>query len=97
MLAFVFALAKERHPRKAAQWLTRVQEGEELSKSDAVWHRRERLLHARGGRGAKEQLRIPYVAALMIKRWNATLAGESLRKLDWSTEGRAPEEFPVIR
>jgi hypothetical protein len=97
VLAFVYALAKEKHPRKAAQWLAMVQEGEALRKSDATWHLRERLLHARSGRGAREQLRIPYVAALMIKAWNATLAGDSVRKLDWTPEGRGAEDFPAIR
>lgn len=97
VLGFVYALAKEKHPRRAAQWLAMVQEGEELKKSDATWHLRERLLHSRTGRGAREQLRIPYVAALMIKAWNATLANEVVRKLDWTTEGRSAEPFPVIR
>jgi hypothetical protein len=97
VLAFVYSLAKERHPRRAAQWLAMVQEGEGLKKSDAAWHLRERLLHARTGRGAREQLRIPYVAALMIKSWNATLGNESVRKLEWTPEGRAAEPFPSIR
>jgi hypothetical protein len=97
VLAFVYGLAKEKHPRRAAQWLAMVQEGEGLKKSDAVWHLRERLLHARSGRGAQEQLRIPYVAALMIKAWNATLDNDAVRKLDWTSEGRSAEEYPTIR
>lgn len=97
VLAFVYALAKEGHPRRAAQWLAMVQEGEDLKKTDAAWHLRDRLLHARSGRGAREQLRIPYVAALVIKAWNATLASEAVRRLDWTTEGRTAEPFPTIR
>lgn len=97
VLSFVYALAREKHVRRAAQWLAMVQEGEGLKKSDAAWHLRERLLHSRTGRGAKEQLRIPYVAALMIKSWNATLDEEHVRKLDWVTAGRGAEDFPTIR
>lgn len=97
VLAFVYALAKEKHPRRAAQWLAQVQEGEGLTKTNAAWHLRERLLHARSGRGAREQLRIPYVAALVTKSWNASLANEDIRRLDWTTEGRNAEPFPTIK
>ncbi|GLC28271.1 hypothetical protein [Roseisolibacter agri] len=97
VLAFVYTLAKEKHPRRAAQWLAMVQEGEGLKKTDAAWHLRERLLHGRSGRGAREQLRIPYVAALMIKSWNATLDNDTVRKLEWTSEGRGAEPFPAVR
>lgn len=94
VLAFVYTLAREHMPRKAAQWLEALQEGEQLTRSHPVWHLRRKL----GGRQAlANPLRPVEVAALAAKSWNAFAANEDLTALQWTDTGRHAEDFPVIR
>lgn len=94
VLAFVYTVARAHMPRKAAQWLEALQEGENLTRTHPVWHLRRKL----GGRQAlSAPLRPVEAAALAAKAWNAFAANEELASLTWAETGRAAEAFPTIR
>lgn len=94
VLAFVYAVAKSHMPRKAAQWLEALQEGENLTRAHPVWHLRRKL----GGRQAlTAPLRPLEVAALAAKSWNAFAANEDVTGLSWTDAGPKAEPFPAIR
>jgi hypothetical protein len=96
VLAFVYALAAEIAPRKASQWLTQVQEGESLRKGMPAYELRAVLIGQRGA-GAKQQLRGPFLAALVVQSFNAFNRGEKLVVLEWRrTKRTADEPFPEI-
>lgn len=96
LLAFVYTLASEIAPRKARQWLTQVQEGENLRKGMPTYELRAILLGQRGT-GAKQQLRGPYLAALIVQSFNAFNRGDKTTLLEWRrTKKSADEPFPVI-
>jgi hypothetical protein len=94
VLAFVYTVAKSHMPRKAAQWLESLQEGENLTRSHPVWHLRRKL----GGRQARTAPLTPLeVAALAAKSWNAFAANEEVAGLSWTDAGPKAEAFPSIR
>ncbi len=96
VLAFVYALAGEIAPRKARQWLTQVQEGESLRKGMPAYELRAILIGQRGA-GAKQQLRGPFLAALIVQSFNAFNRGEKSVVLEWRrTKKTADEPFPEI-
>ena len=98
-IAAVYCLAREKHPRKADQWLEALQEGENLAKGSPALVVRNKLISNRGT-GAKLQLRGPSVAAFLINGWNAFLANEkgvTAADLQWrNTRSTATDEFPEI-
>lgn len=96
LLAFVYTLAAEIAPRKARQWLTQVQEGENLRKGMPAYELRTILIGQRGS-GAKQQLRGPFLAALIVQSFNAFNRGDRTTVLEWRrTKKTADEPFPVI-
>ncbi len=98
-IAAVYCLAREKHPRKADQWLEALQEGEDLAKGNPALVVRNKLISNRGG-GSKMQLRGPAVAAFLIKGWNAFLSNEiglTISDLQWRhTKSKETEPFPDI-
>lgn len=68
-----------------------VVSGENITRTQAVYHLRERLLD---NRTKKAKLRAVEIFALTCKAWNATRSGQRVKCLRWRTEGDAPEEFP---
>jgi len=96
VLAFVYTLAAEIAPRKARQWLTQVQEGESLRKGMPAYELRAILIGQRGA-GAKQQLRGPFLAALVVQSFNAFNRGDKSVVLEWRrTKRTADEAFPEI-
>lgn len=96
LLGFVYTLAREIAPRKARQWLTQVQEGESLRKGMPAYELRAVLLGQKGS-GAKQQLRGPFLAALIAQSFNAFNRGDTKVTLEWRrTKKSADEPFPTI-
>ncbi len=96
ILGFVYTLAAEKAPRKAAQWLARVQRGEDETHGSPTYELRE-LLWRQRGKGGKQQLRGPYLAALAVLSWNAFARGDKTVKLAWrKTKATQDEPFPEI-
>lgn len=96
LLAFVYTLASEIAPRKARQWLTQVQEGENLRRGMPAYELRSILIGQRGS-GAKQQLRGPFLAALIVQSFNAFYRGDRSIVLEWRrTKKNADEPFPII-
>ena len=96
LLAFVYALAADIAPRKARQWLTQVQEGENLRKGMPAYELRALLIGQRGT-GARQQLRGPYLAAQIVQSFNAFNRGDRSTVLAWRrTKRTADEPFPTI-
>ena len=96
VLAFVYALAAEIAPRKARQWLTQVQDGESLRRGMPAYELRAMLVGQRGS-GARQQMRGPFLAALIVQSFNAYNRGEKSVVLEWRrTKKTADEAFPEI-
>lgn len=95
VLAAVYTLAREKRPRKADEWIEAVQEGADIGKSHPAFVLRRKFRRAESGAGT-HQMRGPYAAALMIKSWNAAVAGEEVTSLEWRGRGAKNEEFPKI-
>ena len=99
-IAAVYCLAREKHQRKADQWLEALQLGEDLAKGHPALVVRNKLISNRGA-GSKLQLRGPSVAAFLINGWNAFLnntKGLVVTDLQWRhTKTRSNDEFPEIQ
>lgn len=95
VLAAVYALAREQRPRRADEWLEAVQEGADIGRSHPAFVLRRKFRRAESGAGT-HQMRGPYAAALMIKSWNAFVAGEEVTTLEWRGRGSKDEAFPKI-
>lgn len=67
--------------------------GENLRKTDGLYHLRERLTR---NRVDKRKLPSVEIAALTIKAWNAFRTGTAVRAFRWRRDGEAPEAFPEI-
>lgn len=77
----------------ADDFITKLSTGEDLHRGDAIHTLREQLLEAHMERVAivqRTQL------ALVIKAWNAYMAGQSVTRLAWTPGGARPEAFPTI-
>jgi len=98
-IAAVYCLAREKHQRKADQWLEALQEGANLEKGNPALVVRNKL-NSNKGAGSKLQLRGPSVAAFLINGWNAFLKNEkglTASDLQWrNTRSSANDEFPEI-
>jgi len=64
-----------------------------LQVGEPVYLLRERLMR---NMISKEKLSPRYIAALLIKAWNATRDNTTIRTLRFREEGDSPEQFPVI-
>lgn len=100
-LAMVYCLAHEKHPKKADEWLAQVLEGENLRKGMPSFVLRNRMLSLRGGAGAAQQLRGPFMAAAIVLAWNAFLEGRrdfTADNLKWRAKASTAEEpFPTVK
>ncbi|MEO7964730.1 MAG: hypothetical protein ABIT38_12585 [Gemmatimonadaceae bacterium] len=95
IVAFVYTLAREKKPRKADEWLEAVQEGADIGRNHPAFVVRRKFRRVDSASG-QHQMRGPYAAALLIKSWNAFIAGEEVSTLDWRPKGNKEEEFPKI-
>jgi hypothetical protein len=83
----------------AASFFDRLASGEHLSKADALYALRERLIK---NLQARRKLPAVDIAALTIKAWNAHRVGAKVGLLRWrgpskkQGDGNMPEEFPAI-
>ncbi len=77
----------------ADDFVTKLSNGEDLRRGDALLALREQLLEA-------HMERVPIVQrtqlAFVIKAWNAYMAGEPVTRLRWTPGGARPEPFPQI-
>lgn len=80
---------------KADEFMERLGDGVMLSAGSPILKLREILLADRAN--LKRRLSDSEKAALMIKAWNAHLAGLSVKTLKWQTGGDRREEFPRIK
>lgn len=78
-------------PELAELFFNRLCDGVGLKKGDPVYLLRERLIQNRASKAKLPQFEI---LALVIKAWNATKKGETLRFLRFRNKGDQAEEFP---
>jgi hypothetical protein len=87
-VAFVFYMNAEKHRSKAEEFVEKLATGAELAQQSPILILRRRM---EGLRGEKHLLTEPQKLALVIKAWNAFLAGKSTSLLKWNAE---VETFP---
>lgn len=80
-------------PQEADAFIEALKRGANLAETDPVYLLRERL---RSNALAKAKLSDAYIAALIVKAWNAKRERIVLRNLRYIEEGKKPESFPVI-
>lgn len=89
-LHFLFATVD---PEAANDYVTKLSTGAELHRAHPIYVLRELLMTAHMERTTiiqRTQL------ALIIKAWNAYMAGEEVTRLQWTPGGPRPEPFPSI-
>lgn len=69
----------------------RLADGQALAKGDPVYELRRAVENSRSVRGQRSQR---YLAALMIKAWNAYRDGNKIGLLSYRPGGEKPERFP---
>lgn len=77
----------------ADDFVTKLSTGEDLQRGHAIYALREQLMQVHMERtplGQRMQL------ALIVKAWNAYLAGDHVARLRWTPGGPQPEVFPTI-
>lgn len=93
-MAFLVHEFRSIDPEIASWFVSVLATGENVGRSDAIYHLRERLLRLPdrryGALGKKERI------ALIIKAWNFTVLGRPCRGVRWNTTGPRKEEFPEI-
>jgi hypothetical protein len=94
LAAFLFYQFDSLDPAMAESFFDAVGSGINLSEGSAVLLLRKRLQENRASRRAR--LDNVYIAALVIKAWNAFIQGRPLRVLKWSLEPPISEPFPKI-
>jgi hypothetical protein len=77
----------------ADMFMDEIRDGVGLGKEDPSYLFRERMLKNKVTKG---KLPNDYIAALMVKAWNAKRQGKSLRLLIWRSSGSISEPFPEI-
>lgn len=91
--AFLHYLFTEVDADAAEEFFDKLDSGEGLSRTDGVFHLRDRLIRNR--MDTKAKLSEKEIAALTIKAWNRR--GEEVRALRWRSVEPAAEPFPEIR
>lgn len=92
-IATFFHYVFSQKDRKAAdEFFAAIADGVGLSKTQAVWHLRERLITVKTDR--TKYLTPRHMKALVIKAWNATREGRPVKSLKFSPD--AGEAFPEI-
>ncbi|MEO9611775.1 MAG: hypothetical protein ABJG86_00575 [Nitratireductor sp.] len=79
---------------KAQKFVDRLGDGADLHKGDPILMLREKLIRDRGSK--KRSMADAERAAVIIKAWNAFVAGSKLHTLRWINSGPRREEFPTI-
>jgi hypothetical protein len=88
--AFVYYMVSEVHPNEAGHFLDKLATGAGLQKGDALLLFRERM---RNLIGQKHTLLSVEKLALLVKSWNAFIAGKPCGTLKWNRE---VEQFPLF-
>lgn len=92
--AFLFYQFDLQSPGLAEAFFDGVASGIDLKEASPILLLRKRLQENRSSRRAR--LDNLYIAALVIKAWNAFIYGRQLRVLKWSFEPPVNEPFPKI-
>lgn len=94
MIAALLYLMARKDAKVAHDFWDKVVHGDGLSKTDAEFKLRERLLA--GVRGVGHHTMMKERCAFAIKAWNFKRRGQDFDRLLWKYEGEFPEPFPVI-
>lgn len=89
-LHFLFATVDS---EAADDFLLKLRTGEGLRRDDAVYVLREKFMASHLER---DTIAVRKQLALIIKAWNAYVAGEPTTRLEWHPGGPRPEPFPTI-
>ncbi len=96
---YVVAFLASRSPQKSKleAWLDALATGLDVSRDNAAYLLRERLMRATDAPIGTRELLVERFA-LMVKSWNLFSRGESVAKRDfrWSPVGRTAEPFPKV-
>ena len=93
LMAFLHYLFSETDRAAADHFFASLVSGEGLTRTNAVYHLRERL--TRNREDTKAKLTEKEIAALTIIAWNSR--DRPLKTLRWRTGGNNPMDFPEIR
>lgn len=74
--------------------MNKIAKGAELVEGEPIYVLRERLMR---NSLSKSKLGGTYIAALMIKAWNATRSGNRVHSLRYTESGDTVESFPTIK
>lgn len=88
-IAWLHCLTHEERPDIAPEFFEKLQTGEMLSANDPIYLFRARMI---ADKQAKAKLPTREVLALLVKTWNAYVAGQTMKQLKWNQE----EEFPTL-
>lgn len=94
--AFVTFMAHRLAPEEARCFSTRVIQGVDLRGDMPSYHLREKMLAWRAEGTNRGQLRQAYVLGMMIKAWNAHLAGKPMRALRYVESESQPLFDPPV-
>jgi hypothetical protein len=91
---FCYFLFSEQDIELADRFFDELMHGENLSRTSAVYHLRERLIQEKS---AKAKLPPVHLIAMFFRAWIAYRENRPMRILKtWRADGPAPEAFPVI-
>lgn len=91
--AFVYYMNMEAHSRQALEFLEKLSSGAGLHKGDSLLLFRQRMTDLVG---EKHKLRQDDKLALIIKTWNAFLAGKPIALLRWKRDVEAFPRFDQV-
>jgi hypothetical protein len=91
-VAWLHYLGTEKCAAPTEYFFARLGDGARMEIDDPIYLLRGRLL---AERAAKSRLPLNEVLALLVKAWNAHLAGERMKQLKWNSE--RGEKFPTVR
>ncbi len=89
-IAWLHCLAHEECPEQAPEFFHKLQTGEQLSVNSPIYWFRARMI---ADKQSSAKLPTREVLALLVKTWNAYLAGQTVKSLRWS----ASEPFPILK
>lgn len=91
LMSFLYYVATNQNAELAEQMLAALDNPGRLSQSHPFFHLRQYFLNN------KKERRDPVVSiALTIKALNAAFRGESIKALNWKSQGQRVEEFPTL-
>lgn len=92
MAAFHY-LFSQKDKAMADEFIEKVLKGHNMTPGDPACAMRERLIR---NSLDKAKLEPDYIAALLIKAWNATRGGQQIKSLSFRDRGEQREAFPLI-